>query len=1080
MFASRTFLLPVVACITAVCSLSHGQKEVIFQDDFNRADAKAVGNGWTTNGSASLKDKALHFQLDDGEFRPRARRTFPKRNGGTFKVSFRFDWLRNNEGSWGFYVQLGNSAEMPKSLVYERDLTKGVGVNLAWGGRDPVGGEAPGSFGYFKDRKFNKLFMSNDSRAKDTLVDNPVVTLEVDLDEGTYAVGFNGKTYLGIPLENKGPIDTIRFVTTGCSKTGFLKSSIDDVIVLEGKKSVVAQSTGETDGPPTLDQGKVEKKPTGPRMQTSGELAGVDVKTFKDQVAPLMEKHCVSCHGPDKQKARLRFDGVRGFQVSDRHLWTMIHEQLSHGEMPPEDEPQPSSSDKAKALAWIVKEQRALGAGSTRRLNRREFGAALREVTGLTVDFSYSIPGDAKVNGFDTGAEALQDAADSVNQMMEVTRRAVDGIRFLEPAPSEILRADLVNVEKDPHKLFYADPWIEAGMSLEKLPRIARPGLGALIEPKQIEWPRDRSSGMFSVPPPPDGRGLVRVKFSVTSYCAFPEAPNPIAWVKIGGRVLDRREITGPMDFEYQVQFEDSIIGKKGLSIGFTPLVEMPYAVNGFENEDKSKPKDLSDGAGLFRPAWDKKKLRDPEQQPRPFVVLKQVELEPDFVAAWPPAKWKVDLGELGDNAKSAEKLLALWMERAYRRPVKATEQKPFLAFYQKLRGDGMTFDHALRSTFQSVLMSSPFRYLDSTAHEDKIIANHVVASRLSFMLVGSPPDAELLELAASGKLRRPEALKAQADRLLNDPRSYDYFLRPFVTQWLEMEQPITLVDDRRGKASYHFRRFLGDSMREETFSYIARLFADDRPARELVSSDWTMMNDTLARHYGYKGIKGGHLRKVKLRKDDKRGGGIMSHAGIQSMLTWMGDNWVIYRGAWTARHILDDPPQLPPLEVPELDATAGDNKHKTARELMAMHREDPKCAVCHVKLDPIGFAFQNFDLSGRWRDVEYASYQVDELDGKIAWRGKGKTRPADTVGLLPGGEKYRTYDEFKKVLVKDYQRDMVRGLMKNFMLYATGRTPDVDDMAEIDEIMKRNAAQGYPLRKMLLAVFQTDAFLAH
>jgi hypothetical protein len=268
--------------------------------------------------------------------------------------------------------------------------------------------------------------------------------------------------------------------------------------------------------------------------------------------------------------------------------------------------------------------------------------------------------------------------------------------------------------------------------------------------------------------------------------------------------------------------------------------------------------------------------------------------------------------------------------------------------------------------------------------------------------------------------------------------------------------------------------------MREETYSYIARLLADDRPARELISSDWTMMNNTLARHYGYDGIKGGHLRKVKLRKDDKRGGGIMSHAGIQSMLTWMGDNWVIYRGAWVARHIIDDPPQLPPLEVPELDATAGDNKHKTARELMAMHREDPNCAVCHVKLDPIGFAFQNFDLSGRWRDVEYASYVVDELDSKVAWRGKGKTRPADTVGELPGGEEFRTYDEFKKILVKDYQQDMVRGLMKNFMLYATGRTPDIDDMAEIDEIMKKHAGKGYPLREMLLAVFQTEAFLAH
>ena len=812
-----------------------------------------------------------------------------------------------------------------------------------------------------------------------------------------------------------------------------------------------------------------------PVSMASADEGGVDTKTFKSLVKPALQKYCVGCHGPEKQRARLRYDGMAGFRVTDRHLWTKIHEQLSTGEMPPENKPQPSSAEKKKILAWIEKEQRALGAGSTRRLNRRELGSALRDVTGLDVDFAYTIPGDSKVNGFDTGAEALQDAADSVSQVMEVTRRAVAGIRFLEAPPGEILHADLVNVEKNPHKAF--DPWKAAGINLGKLPRIPRPGLGALVEPK---WPRDRTSSMFSVPLPPDAGGLVRVKFSVTSYCAFPEVPNPVLSVKIGGRVIDRREITGPMGLEYQVQVEDAILGKSGLSIGVTPRVEIAYGVKGFENEDRSKPKDLPDGAGLFRPAWDKKKFKTPEQQPRPFVALKHVELEPRYVAAWPPAAWKADIGKLSDTPANARKLLVLWMERAYRRPVKPAEPKEFFAFYKKLRAEGMTFDNALRSTFQSVLLSAPFRYLDSTAHEDKVLADHAVASRLSFMLLGAPPDAELRKLAASGQLRNPKVLKAQADRLLGEESSQGSFIRPFVTQWLEMEQPITLVDDRRGKASYRVRRYLQDSMREETYAYIARLLADNRPARELVSSDWTMMNNALARHYGYEGIKGGHLRKVKLRKGDKRGGGIMSHAGIQSMLCWMGDNWVIYRGAWVARHIIDDPPQLPPLEVPELDSTKGDLKYLTPRELMAYHREDPKCSGCHTRLDPIGFAFQNFDISGRWRDVEHASYSVDELDGKIAWRGKGKTRPVDTRGILPGGEEFRSYDEFKKVLVKDYQEDMVRGLMKNFMLYATGRKPDIDDMAEIEAIMKKNASRGYPLRTMLLAVFQSEAFLEH
>jgi len=376
--------------------------------------------------------------------------------------------------------------------------------------------------------------------------------------------------------------------------------------------------------------------------------------------------------------------------------------------------------------------------------------------------------------------------------------------------------------------------------------------------------------------------------------------------------------------------------------------------------------------------------------------------------------------------------------------------------------------------------MSSPFRHLDSTVHQDRLIADHAVASRLSFMLVGSPPDAELRSLAAAGELRQPEVLQAQAERLLDDPRSHAAFIRPFVTQWLELDQPITLADEHLFKASYQFRRHLQDSMREETYSYVNRMLAEDRPARELVSSDWTMMNDTLARHYGYGEMQGGQMRKVTLRANDSRGGGIMSHAGVQSMLCWMGDNWVIYRGAWTARNILDAPPQLPPLAVPELDAKSEDLKNLSPRELMAFHRKDQSCAVCHTRLDPIGFAFQNFDISGRWRNVEHESYIVKELDSNVAWRGQGETRPVDTVGQLPRGEEFRTYAEFKETVASAYLKDTVRGLLKSFMLYATGRKPDIDDMAEIRNIMEVHGAEGYPVRKMLLAIFQTKAFLEH
>ena len=195
-------------------------------------------------------------------------------------------------------------------------------------------------------------------------------------------------------------------------------------------------------------------------------------------------------------------------------------------------------------------------------------------------------------------------------------------------------------------------------------------------------------------------------------------------------------------------------------------------------------------------------------------------------------------------------------------------------------------------------------------------------------------------------------------------------------------------------------------------------------------------------------------------------------------MLCWMGDNWVNYRGSWTLNHILDDPPPPPPLEVPELNPSDGANRGKSFKELLNQHQADARCSVCHKKMDPLGFAFQNFDLSGRWRDVEFERYSKKELDGKVEWRGEGKTRPVDAVGQLPRGEKFSSFVECKQLIAKHYQVDMVRGVMKNLTLYGTGRKANVIDMTAIRTIMKEQAAKGYPLRDLLKALVRSRVFL--
>ena len=802
---------------------------------------------------------------------------------------------------------------------------------------------------------------------------------------------------------------------------------------------------------------------------------------FQKTVRPLLEKYCVDCHGADEQSARIRYDQISGYENTDQHLWTLVHEAIVDGEMPPTGESQPSPNEKQIILDWINEQalaHEAANSGSQRRLNRREFSAALQDLTGLPIDFASGLPADGKIDGFDTGAPALQDAADSVARLLEVSRRAVESIRFLEPDHDRRIRIDFREHEFTDFRKFVDQNWKDDGIFTKSKSLKCVKGVGVYLP---TQWTGDRGSSFLAVPAPANKQAALKLVLRVKGQRPLSGLPVPTLWVKVGGKYIDYLPINeDPKELVYAVRMEDSLVEDGVIKVMLRTFVEVPYAVAGFENDDRSKPEDrIPGGIGVYRPKFDRKKLRTPDQQPVPSIIVESIDIDYHHQAAWPPAKWKVDVGQIGDDEDSAKRLLAVWMERAWRRPVSDSEQLRFIELYRTLRRQGFSFDDALRSTFQSVLMGGPFRYLASPSDDDPVAAQHAIASRLSFMLVGSPPDTELRELAAAGKLHNPEVLDAQVDRLLSDPRR-DAFFRPFVTQWLNMDQPITLVMSHFKKQDFRFGRHLKASMKEETIQYIARLFTDNRPAAELVTSDWAMMNDILAVHYGYRSLEGGGLKKVRLkpRPDDPRGGGVLSHAGIQSMLCWMGDNWVIYRGSWTLNHILDDPPPTPPLEVPELNPSDKANQGKSFRELLVQHQADSRCSVCHRKMDPLGFAFQNFDLSGRWRNVEHDQYHRYELDGKIEWRGKGKTRPVDAAGSLPRGEKFGSFQECKELLAEHYIDDIVRGILKKLTLYGTGRKADVLDLRAIRSIMKEQSAHDYALRDVLKSLIRSRVFL--
>ena len=801
---------------------------------------------------------------------------------------------------------------------------------------------------------------------------------------------------------------------------------------------------------------------------------------YEKEIRPLLEQFCVKCHGQDKQKGRIRFDQLAGFRADDQHLWTKVHEALAAGEMPPEDEDQPTAAQQRVILDWISS-QPALTvskhSGQQRRLNRREFSAALQDLTGLPIDFGAGLPDDSKIDGFDTGGLALQDAADSVSQLLDVTERAVESIRFLEPGRERRVAIDFREHEFTDYRKWVEKNYEDEGIFTRSKRLTCKKGTGVYLP---TQWSGDRGNSFLAVPAPADKRAALKMTLQVRGIRPMPGLPVPTLWVKIGGKYIDYVPVSEePQTLTYAVRMEDHLVEGNVIKVMLRSVVEVPYAVKGFENDDRSKPGDVPGGIGTYRPKFDRKKLREVDQQPVPAIVVESIEIDYDHRAAWPPADWDVKLGDIEDSDESAQRLLRLWINRAWRRPARDEESGKFFKLYRELRGEGLSFDEALRGAFQAVLMGGSFRYLASPADSDPVRAQFAIASRLSFMLTGAPPDRELRELAAARKLRDPKVLDRQVERLLSDSRS-DSFFQPFVRQWLNMDQPITLTMSHFQMQDFRFGRHLKASMKQETVQYVAQLFADNRPARELISSDWTMMNDILAVHYGARPMHGGELRKVafKPRASDRRGGGILGHAGIQSMLCWMGDNWVIYRGSWALSHILDDPPPPPPLEVPELNPDEGANRGKSFRELLAQHQAEENCAVCHRKMDPLGFAFQNFDLSGRWRNEEHHHYVRKELDGKIEWRGAGKTRPVDASGTLPRGEKFSNYEEYKALLVEHYLDDVVRGVMKKLTLYGTGRQANVLDLEAIGDIMNEQSKKGYPMRDLLKGLVRSRIFL--
>jgi hypothetical protein len=393
---------------------------------------------------------------------------------------------------------------------------------------------------------------------------------------------------------------------------------------------------------------------------------------------------------------------------------------------------------------------------------------------------------------------------------------------------------------------------------------------------------------------------------------------------------------------------------------------------------------------------------------------------------------------------------------------------QPFLALFEAKLAEKQTFEQAVRVALTAVMVSPEFLFFREPAGKLDAFA---LANRLSYFLWSTMPDEELLGLAEQGKLEQPEVMRAQVERMVNHPKA-SAFAENFVGQWLGLRD----IDFTMPSHSLYpeFDDMLKVSMVRETELFFAELLKSDLSVANFVTSDFSMLNGRLAKHYGIPGVKGWEFRKVQLPPESHRGG-VLTMASVLKVTANGTQTSPVLRGAWVLDRILGTPPPPPPDAVPGLEPDI--RGATTIREQLTKHRQIASCATCHVRIDPPGFALESFDVIGGWREY----YRIQGGKGKQVTIGGQRMSysegpKVDASGVLRDGRAFRNIDEFKELLAAN-KEPLARALTVKLLTYATGAAPAGADHAAVDAIVGKVRARSYGFRSLIHEIVQSDLF---
>ncbi len=458
-----------------------------------------------------------------------------------------------------------------------------------------------------------------------------------------------------------------------------------------------------------------------------------------------------------------------------------------------------------------------------------------------------------------------------------------------------------------------------------------------------------------------------------------------------------------------------------------------------------------------------------------PGLAIEWVEMEGPLVDAWPPESQQRLLGKLDlkkANLADAEQVVRAFIPRAFRRAVPDDKVKKFTDFMRaKVVDEGCTVEDSLRQTLIAVLCAPDFLMLYETPGP---LDDFALASRLSYFLWRSMPDQQLIDLAAQKKLHSPDELRRQVDRMLQDSRAAA-LPENFLGQWLGLRQIDATAPDR---ILYpEFDDYLKYSMLKEPLLFFEEMLKNDLKIQTLIDSDFSMLNDRLATHYGIEGVEGPEFRKVKLPPDCHRGG-VLTMAAVLKVTANGTVTSPVLRGAWLQDKIMGQPLQLPSdLMIPAVEPDI--RGALNIRDQLAKHRTVAQCASCHQKMDPLGFALENFDPIGGYRTNyralgKYPKANVKVFDKPVQYSPGLAVQAGD---VMPNGKPFKDSDEFKKILLEE-ARPIIRTVAEKLVVYATGSPIRPADRAAVDGILQRVRGKNDGLRTLVHELVQSELFL--